>query len=624
MRFRLVLLALLTLVAGTVQRPAAAASPTPHPVPAPYAELSAARATGDAATLERLAFADDSYAAYAAASELAAWPQLPPRLRLAALERALELRIPDALMRAETVRLQLLRAELAEAVGDTAKATAAYRSAMPDPAAVAGFVRLETDPYRRAAGLLDAGRYEAALEALGGLAAPSIEAPALRALGRYGEALGAYRAWLAADPGNDTAALGAAWCHYYLRENAQAQSAFAALGPAGYYGLGLLANRAGDLGEAVRYLRLTGRADLVWLATELLEDAGRYADAIPVYLELAAGGSAYADDAAYRAYVLAQRLGDAAAQRAALDALPLGSFFALRLGGLPAAPDPGTAPVGAFTLAALGAGASPAAARASAVATALVTAGDPTSAVGELLFALRDAEAAGDVGAVLQLGEDLQSLDEYRQSVRAARALLADGVDDLRAWRLAYPPAWPDIVGEAAVENDLEPALVWAVMRQESAFSPVAVSRANAQGLMQVVPSTWDWIAELRKEEPADPFDVASNIRYGATYLRWLLDYFGGDVELAIAGYNGGQGYVRRTLEGEVVKGDRDDFYRLMDRSETREYLQVVYENLAIYRVLYPGLTGRAAGALREAGDVPGALREAGDVPAALAAVGEQ
>lgn len=595
MRFRYVLLVSLALSAGLFLTLSAATPPAADPLLTPYGALNAARATADTSALEELAFSDDRYYSYLAALELAAWPQLPPALRLKGLERALELRMPDALLRAENLRFKLLHGELAEAAGDPAKAAAVYRDALPDPTALANFLRLETDPYRRAAGLLDASQYEAALEALGGRSAPSIEAPALRALGRYGEALTAYRAWLAEAPGSETAALGAAWCLYYLRENAAAREAFAALGSAGHYGLGLLANRAGDLPGAVEHLRATGRADLLWLATELLEDHGRYADAIPVYLELAAGGSAYADDAAYRAYVLAQRLGDAAAQRAALDALPLGSFFALKLGGLPAAPDPMSAPVGDYTRAALAGGETQPVEHATSVALALARHGDRSSAVGELLFALRDAEAAGDTAGILQLGEELQSLDEYRQSVRAARALLGAGVTDLRAWRLAYPPAWPGIVGTAAVENDLEPALIWAVMRQESAFSPVAVSRSNAQGLMQVVPSTWNWIAELRKEEPGNPFDVASNIHYGATYLRWLLNYFDDDLELVIAGYNGGQGYVRRTLEGDVIKGNRDDFYRLMDRSETREYLQIVYENMAIYRVLYPGLTGQAA-----------------------------
>lgn len=604
MRFRMVALLALALLTGALFTLSAATPPDSRAAPPAYTELSAARATGDAATLNRLAFESDRYSAYLAAIELSAWPQLSPQLRLKALERALELRMPDSLMRAETLSLNLQLGELAEAAGENDKAIAAYRAALPDERALANFTRLETDPYRLAAGLLGASRYEAALQALGGRSAPSIEAPALRALGRYGDALTAYRAWRAVDPGSETAALGEAWCLYYLQRNDEASAAFTALGSSGYYGLGLLANRRGQLGEAVRYLSLTGRADYLWLATELLEARGEFAGAIPVYLELARGGSSYADDAAYRAYVLAQRLGDAAAQRAALDAMPLGSFFALKLGGLPAAPDPSSAPVGEYSRSALVEGAAPLAAEALSLAGDLVAAGDASSAIGELLFALRDAEAADDIGATLQLSEELQSLDEYRQSVRAARALLAAGITDLRAWRLAYPPAWPTIVGPAATANDLEPALIWAVMRQESAFSPVAVSRSNAMGLMQVVPTTWDWIAELRKETPGDPFDVTSNINYGATYLSWLLNYFEGDEELVIAGYNGGQGYVRRTLEGDVIKNDRDDFYRLMDRSETREYLQVVFENLAIYRVLYPGLTGQALSAGAAATDL--------------------
>jgi len=606
MKYRIVALLALALLAGAFFPLTASTPPDAQPALLPYEELKAARATGNAAMLERLAFESDRYSAYLAATEISAWPQLSPQLRLKGLERAMELRMPDALMRAETQRLDLMRGELAEAAGETATAIAAYRDALPNAKAIEAFTRLETDPFRLAAGLLGVNRYEAALQALGGRSAPSIEAPALRALGRYDEALAAYRNWLAEDANSETAALGAAWCLYYLQRNAEAAAAFTALGPAGYQGLGLLANRAGRIGDAVRYLRQTGRADLIWLATDLLEARGQYAEAVPLYLELGAGGSAYADDAAYRAYVLGMRLGDAAAQRAALDAMPLGSFFALKLGGLPAAPDPRSAPVGEYSRLALAEGAAELAAPALTLAEALVAAGDPSSATGELLFALRDAEAAGDVDATLQLAEQLQAFDEYRQSSRAARALLAKGVDDLRAWRLAYPPAWPATVTAAAAENDLEPALIWAVMRQESAFSPVAISRSNAMGLMQVVPSTWDWIAELRKESPGDPFDLESNIHYGATYLRWLLNYFDGDEELVIAGYNGGQGYVRRTLEGESVDGNRDDFYRHLDHGETREYLQVVYENLTIYRMLYPGLAAGSDIGLGEAGGSAG------------------
>jgi len=560
-------------------------------LPEPYAELQRARESGDTAALQAIAAADDSYRAYLSAMELAIDERLEPATRLAALERALELRVDDALRRAENRELTLLRAELAAAAGDDATALAAYREALPDARALEAFLVLEADPYRRAAALQSAGLQARALEALGGLTAPSIEAPALRALGRYDEALDAYRRWLAEQPGNATALLGEAWCLFYLGRDDEATAAFAALGADGHYGLGLLANRAGRIDAAVEHLVSTGRADLMWLATGLLEARDRYADALPVYLRIARGSSAYADDSAYRAYVLATRLEDGAAAQEALALLPAGSFFAMKLGGAPAAPDPLTEPVGALSDAALTADQpSERALAVTPLATELHAVGEADAAVGELLFALREAEAAGDVAAVVELAELLQSFDEYRQSVRAARELLAAGHDDLRVWRLAYPPAWPLTVTEEAALNGIEPALIWAVMRQESAFSPVAVSRSGAQGLMQVMPTTWDWIGELRGEEPGDPFDVRSNIAYGATYLAWLLRYFDGDEELVIAGYNGGQGYVNRLFRSEWVAEDKDEFYREIDRSETREYLQIVYENLAVYRQLYPGL----------------------------------
>jgi soluble lytic murein transglycosylase len=578
---------------------------------APYGVLRDAVANGDAATLRELAFSDDGYVAYLAATELGSWETLDPRERLEALTRQRQLRIDDPLRRAENRASTLALAAVAEAADDTNAALAAYRDALPDPRAVAAMQRLETDPYRLAAALQSAGLAGAALEALDGRSAPSIEAPSLRSLGRYQEALAAYRRWLQEVPDSGTAALGEAWCLYYLQRDDEAEAAFAALGADGAFGRGLIANRRGDVDAAVALLASTGRSDHLWLATGLLEARDRYTEAVPLYLRLARGGSSHADDAAYRAYVLANRVGmpDAAAQAASL--VPRGSFFGLKLGHAPAAPDPAAAAALVAPDPASGATQDPSVADAAAdtdeqgasatelasihhamkVANELYAIHEPEAAVGELLFALRRAEALGDAGTVVAVAEALQSMDEYRHSVRAARALLGAGEDGLRVWRLAYPPAWPETVLAAAGEHDVEPHLIWAVMRQESAFSEVAVSHANAQGLMQVIPSTWDWIAELRSEDPGDPFDVRDNIQYGATYLAWLQRYFAGDIELVIASYNGGQGYVRRLFESDWVAQDKDDFYREIDRSETREYLQRVYENLAVYRVLYPSLT---------------------------------
>ena len=564
-----------------------------------YRRLRAASAQGDVEELSALAFDDDAYSSYLAAMELAELESQPPGARAEALERALDLRVDDALRRAEERTLRLELGLLHEAAGNTAAAFAAYAAALPYARAIDGAQRTAPDPYRLAAAFQSARMYTRALDTLGDLRAPSIEAPSLRALGRYEESLEAYRRWLEEVPGDETALSGIAWSLYYLGRDAEATQAFAALGPDGDYGLALLANRAGDVDKAIGLLTGTGRPDLLWLASGILEGRDRYAEAVPVYLRLAAGQSVYADDSAYRALVLARRLGDDAAADRARELVPYGSFFAIVLGDPPAAPNPATTspePAG---------GASEdersgLADDALQLAFALMAVHERDAAVGELVFALRRAERSGDVAAVLDIAEGLQSMDEYRQSVRAARELLAAGVDGLRTWRLAYPPAWPETVLSAAEASDVDPALIWAVMRQESAFSEVAVSVANAQGLMQVIPSTWDWIAELRREEPRDPFDVTANIQYGATYLAWLMNYWDDDVELVIASYNGGQGYVRRIFEADFVAGDKDEFYREIDRSETREYLQRVYENLAVYRTLYPTLLD---GTLAEAAD---------------------
>lgn len=560
-------------------------------LPDSYAELEAALNANDVAELQQIAFADDSYRAYLSAMYLVGFEGLSAATRLQALERGLELRVDDALKRTENLNLLLLQAQLALESGETGKALAAYRAALPDSRAVAGFLQLEADPYRRAAALQSAGQQTRALEALGGLSAPSIEAPALRALGRHEEALAAFRRWLVEVPGNQAALNGEAWSLFSLGRDDEARAAFSALGVEGLHGLGLLANRAGNLDAAVRYLSDTGRADLLWLATGLLEARDRFDDALPIYIRLARGTSAYADDSAYRAYVLASRLNNAEVANLAHSLLPDGNFFAMKLGGPASAPDPTTAEVGVLTEAGLqGESGTQLAIAVAPLAFALHGAGYHDAAEGELLFALRRAEQEGNVLAIVEIAELLQSVDEYRHSVRVARELLGRGENDLRVWRLAYPPAWPLTVVEESAINDIEPALIWAVMRQESAFSPVAISRSGAQGLMQVMPTTWDWIGELRNEDPTDPFVVRENIAYGATYLAWLLRYFDGDEELVIAGYNGGQGYVRRLFESAWVAGNKDDFYREIDQPETREYLQRVYENLAVYRVLYPGL----------------------------------
>jgi len=90
-------------------------------------------------------------------------------------------------------------------------------------------------------------------------------------------------------------------------------------------------------------------------------------------------------------------------------------------------------------------------------------------------------------------------------------------------------------VDQLAPEYGLDPALVRAVIATESAYDATAVSPKNAIGLMQLLPET------AMRFGIANPFDPVQNLHGGMRYLRWLLDYFNGDLSRALAGYNAGE-----------------------------------------------------------------------------------
>jgi soluble lytic murein transglycosylase len=143
-----------------------------------------------------------------------------------------------------------------------------------------------------------------------------------------------------------------------------------------------------------------------------------------------------------------------------------------------------------------------------------------------------------------------------------------------------------------------EPALVHAVIRQESGFDQRAVSRAKAQGLMQLMPAT----AKLVSKELGLRYDLAEltqnptyNITLGRSYLNGLIEDFDGSYIAAIAGYNAGPGRIKRWLRdnGDVRKGEVDvlDWIEQIPIAETRNYVQRVLEALYVYRTRMPKAT---------------------------------
>jgi soluble lytic murein transglycosylase-like protein len=104
----------------------------------------------------------------------------------------------------------------------------------------------------------------------------------------------------------------------------------------------------------------------------------------------------------------------------------------------------------------------------------------------------------------------------------------------------ASHPRYGTLITEAGRMHGVDPRLIAAVVRRESAWNPLAVSRAGARGLMQLMPATASMFGV------SDLFDPRQNIFAGTRYLRSLLDRFDGDVSLALAAYNAGPGAVAK------------------------------------------------------------------------------
>jgi soluble lytic murein transglycosylase len=162
----------------------------------------------------------------------------------------------------------------------------------------------------------------------------------------------------------------------------------------------------------------------------------------------------------------------------------------------------------------------------------------------------------------------------------------------LRVWRIAYPPAWRDEVQRWAPRAGVPTDLLQAMMREESALDPAAMSAAGAVGLTQLMlPTAQAQARKLglsRKLSAADLMDGPLSIRLGAAHLGEVLRRFGKSAPLAIAAYNAGEAAVRGWLR------DRgglplDEFVEEIPVQETRGYVKRVLRSYAAYRLLYGG-----------------------------------
>jgi len=202
--------------------------------------------------------------------------------------------------------------------------------------------------------------------------------------------------------------------------------------------------------------------------------------------------------------------------------------------------------------------------------------GLPGSAQLEWAVALHGATRAQRIQAA-QLAEDW---GWYSQAI----AQLGQ-VNDLDDVTLRYPRPYAPLVARASTRTDVPADWLLAVMRQESLFRADAVSRANALGLMQMLPTTASavavrWDVTLKGEDGL--LDPATALTLGAAHLRELLDRYNGAIALALAAYNAGTTPVARWRPAQPL--DADAWIENIPYGETRDYVEHVLENIVAFR----------------------------------------
>ena len=164
--------------------------------------------------------------------------------------------------------------------------------------------------------------------------------------------------------------------------------------------------------------------------------------------------------------------------------------------------------------------------------------------------------------------------------------LVASGVRELEHHTL--PLADAAIIRQQAAAKGLDPALIAAVIYAESKFEP-HTSAAGAQGLMQILPATAEYLAQLSGGRTFNISDLAQpsvNVAYGSYYLRYLLDHYEGNEMLALAAYNGGLANVDRWVAAAHA-GGRQLTVAAIPFPQTREYVRRVLSAQAAYRARY-------------------------------------
>ena len=164
-------------------------------------------------------------------------------------------------------------------------------------------------------------------------------------------------------------------------------------------------------------------------------------------------------------------------------------------------------------------------------------------------------------------------------------------LDEQRAIDIQYPLMYTDEILNISGEYNLSPALVAAVIRNESSFRPEAESAVGARGLMQLMPDTAQWIArKIRMDDYSFErmYDPGTNIRFGCWYLNYLSSLFNGDPLCVVCAYHAGQGEISSWLSNPLYSTDGITLIQdQLPNGPTKQYAGRVTRDYGIYQAKY-------------------------------------
>ncbi len=390
-------------------------------------------------------------------------------------------------------------------------------------------------------------------------------------LGRYQEALDVFKDLLQKTQLDSDTSWWFARSLEGVGETKKAKEIYLSLGEGGTYRGGFLLQKEGKIEAAAEIFSSSLEAESLWRGAKLWEELGHIDKSLELYLNMARETGTYQNDAAYRAYILMSRNNpNDSRKEEMLKILEKYPAWMNRLKKETQWEDIievkyNEKPMflqrvdlfkelGESHLA------------------------DLELAIGERNTTIIEKLALGDY--YLQQGENYIAVRWGIRALKEEKSRLA--------YELAYQRPYEKLVREAAIKYGIDPYLIWAVMREESHYRKEAVSWVGALGLMQIMPSTGKEITTALKVDfkEEDLLIPQINIEFGAYYISKMLNMFSGDIDKALAAYNGGPGNVRKWSKSKLGI-EKEDFQTAIVFLETQQYTTKVKNSYYIYKWFY-------------------------------------